>query len=168
MLDRIRRYPFTFAAAALAAAVFAGAVFGDVDVVALNVGLLEGLQKNELDEVVVTMIAVVLALVVDLRGLARERAKQAAVQAARLRVQMATMRTVQEVVNKFLGNAQHFRDTIGAYGGRDMLELFDHCTRDTADKVRALGGLESIPEAQVAGAVGQGRDEAMPRDAVRR
>jgi len=57
------------------------------------------------------------------------------------------MRTVQEIVNNALNALQLFRLDAEGVLPPESLKLFDDITQETAEKLRALGDLESTSEA---------------------
>lgn len=71
----------------------------------------------------------------------------------RLKVLHATMRTVQDIVNNFLGNITLFRLKAEKANALDpeVLAKMDSIIKDTAEKIKKLGDLNETPEKQMAG-----------------
>ena len=82
------------------------------------------------------------------------RRQAAEVEAQRLHVLKATMRTVHDIVNNFLNGLQLVTLAAGDALPPAAAELLDTLTQDTAAKLKALGDLESVPEKQMAAGVG--------------
>ena len=78
--------------------------------------------------------------------------KKIEVQAERLMVLRATMRTVNDIVNNFLNNLQLFRLEVEKKNALEpeSLALMDSITQDTTSKLKKLGDLDSTPEKRVA------------------
>jgi hypothetical protein len=78
------------------------------------------------------------------------------IQADRVAVLKATMRTVQDLVNNFLSNMQLVPLEAGDALSQETLELLEKITFETSSKLKALGDLEYIPKAQLAIGTGIG------------
>jgi len=83
------------------------------------------------------------------RKLLDDTLRQANVQAERLRILKATMRTVQEIVNNALMSLYEFRGEAEPHVAPESLERFDRIIAETAAKLTALGDLEHITETQM-------------------
>ena len=84
------------------------------------------------------------------RKLLEEKLLQANVQAERLRIFKATMRTVQDIVSNALMSLSLFRDEAEPNVSPQALELFDRIVRETAAQLKALGDLEHVTDRQMA------------------
>ncbi len=154
MAELLKRYRMTAAILTLGA-VFTGlAIATDVDVVALNLRALEGIEKNEFDDALLGVLLVIGGLVVDRVRAEKARTRQAALEAARLRTFKATMRTVHDLVGNFLNNLQLIRLDVEDRIPASSLELLDGLVQETAAKLHALGNLNAIVERPAAGGIG--------------
>jgi hypothetical protein len=146
--------PFALTAATIAVIMVLLASLTDIDLVQLNIKLLEGIEKNEVDDLITGLGLVFVGLIID-SILARQRKKRKAeVEEQRLRVLKATMRTVQDIVGNFLNNLQLFRMEAESVLSPESSKLFDSIVKDTASKLTKLGNLQATPEKQMAGGVG--------------
>ena len=75
---------------------------------------------------------------------------QANIQAERLRIFRATMRTVQDIVNNALMSLCEFRGEAEPHVAPQSLERFDRIIADTTAKLTTLGHLEHVTETQMA------------------
>lgn len=66
--------------------------------------------------------------------------------AEQLRVVHVTMRTVQDIVNNCLNQLQLLRVDAEGHVSEESLALFDAAIRETAEKLKALGDLETFAE----------------------
>jgi PAS domain S-box-containing protein len=78
------------------------------------------------------------------------------IQLQRLRVFKATMRTVQDIVNNLLNGFQLVQLEAGNQLPPEMLTLIDQMIDEASTKLKALGGLETVKEKEMA--VGLGID----------
>jgi PAS domain S-box-containing protein len=83
------------------------------------------------------------------RKLLEEKVLQANVEAERLRILKATMRTVQDIVNNALMSLYEFRGEAEPHVSPQSLERFDRIIAETAAKLRTLGDLEHVTETQM-------------------
>ena len=155
-------YPATIVGVLLGAALLV-AVFGNINVFNVRIPGLDRIQKDEVDELIVALLLITGGVCVDLlwRRKIREREAaersqqhQAEIQAQRLRVLKATMRTVQDIVGNFLQGMQLFLLNAPSSMPEKSLAMVDDLIQDTAGKLRALGNLESTPEMEMAVGVG--------------
>src|SRR5438552_18320091 len=72
--------------------------------------------------------------------------REAEIQAQRLRVLKATMRSVHHIVNNCLNSLQLFRLDAEDALPPESLDLLDELVQDTAAKLQMLGDLEATPE----------------------
>jgi PAS domain S-box-containing protein len=84
------------------------------------------------------------------RKLLEDTLLQASVEAERLRILKATMRTVQEIVNNALMSLYEFRGEAEPHVAPQSIERFDRIIAETAAKLTALGDVECIAETQTA------------------
>ena len=82
--------------------------------------------------------------------LLEDKLRQANVQAERLRTLKATMRTVQDIIGNALMSLYEFRGEAEPHVAPQSLEQFDRIIAETAAKLRTLGDLEHVTEAQMA------------------
>jgi hypothetical protein len=163
------RYPAT-TIGTLVGAAFVVAAFANINVFDVSIPALYHIQRNGADELVAGLLLIAAGICVDLLSRARMRKREAAVraqlhqaeiQAQRLRVLKATMRTVQGIVGNFLQGMQLFLLEAPSSMPEKSLAMIDDLIQDTASKLRALGNLQSTPEREMAGGVaidyGKGR-----------
>jgi hypothetical protein len=145
------RFPLTSIAVVVAAGVVGAALFGNINVLAFPFRLFAGIEENEIDEIIVALLLIALAVGAD-RVRARRRAEKEAIvklSAERLRVVHITMRTVQDIVNNFLNQLQLLR--LDADPNQQVeSDTFDQALRETAAQLKALGDLEMYSEKQMA------------------
>jgi len=82
--------------------------------------------------------------------LRKETLLQANVQAERLRIFKATMRTVQDIVGNALMSLYEFRGEAEPHVAPQSLERFDRIIEETTAKLRTLGNLKHVAETQMA------------------
>jgi hypothetical protein len=128
----------------------------DIDLVKLDLKLLDGIEKHQVDDVLVGLTLIFVGLVID-RVLSRRRKQkyhQAEIEAQRLRTLKATMRTVQDIVNNFLNSLLLFEIPAKDVISRGSLDTIEELIQDTYQKLKALGDLESVREIPIATGVG--------------
>lgn len=78
--------------------------------------------------------------------------KKLEVSKQRLKVLRATMRTVLDIVNNFLNNVQYFKFRAEQENAlpRELLAELESGIKDTSEKLKRLGALESTPEKKLA------------------
>jgi hypothetical protein len=109
ILQFAREWAVTIVAFVLALTLVLTAALTDFDFIKLNLSLLNGIEKNQIDDVLVGFGILFAAVTVDRSLSQRRKRRQVEMTEARLRVLKATMRTVQDIVNNFLNNTQQFR-----------------------------------------------------------
>lgn len=142
---------FTILGAAICTALVLVASLANVDLIKLDLNLLNGIEKNEVDDIGSGLTLIFIGLAID-RVLSHRRKlnrQHAALEAQKLRTHQATMRTVHDIVNNFLNGLQLFE--LPANDDRDILE---ELIQDTSQKLKALGDLESIVEKSLAVGIG--------------
>jgi hypothetical protein len=92
------------------------------------------------------VLVIAVGLFIDVFVAGRKAKREAEIQAQRLSVLKATMRTVQEIVNNAFNELRLFRLDAEGLLPQESLKLFDGVIRGTAAKLKALGDLESTPE----------------------
>jgi hypothetical protein len=154
----LRKYRITVVAGALGTTLLAAA-FANINVFDVKLPVFERIRQNEVDELVCAALLIAGALCLEL-FLQRETTKRGAyelacrheaeIQAQRLRVLKATMRTVEDIVINFLQGLELFR----LHGDRSMpaasLAALDDLIDDTVNKIRVLGNLEHTTEKEMA------------------
>jgi hypothetical protein len=152
MFKILREMKLTAVAALLAIALVLTAALGNIDLVTVNLKLLNGIEKNEMDDILCGLALIFVGLAIDL-ALRRKR-HQTEIEAQKLRTLKATMRTVQDIVNNFLNNLTLFEMEAAAVMPKGSLDELEELTRQTFEKLRALGDLETVPEQSLAVGVG--------------
>jgi hypothetical protein len=139
------RYPVTAMMSLVAAFIaIAHAVIGH-DLFDFVVGLINRVDPYGLDELVIPLLLIFAGRHIDL-GRTRQR-QEREIQAQRLHILRATMRTVQDIVNNFLNNLQLFRlEAEAGAVSAESLHAFDELVQATSTKLTALGDLDSTPE----------------------
>jgi hypothetical protein len=108
------------------------------------------MNVNALDEAAAAVGLVMIGLTIDLARRAAAARHLTAVQAERLHVFRATMRTVHQIVNTFLQSCQMVRlEAVGTVPA-DTLSQFDALIQDVAEHLRALGDLVELSEVKTA------------------
>jgi hypothetical protein len=151
----LRNNPFVLITTSLAVPILATIFFTNLDLFDSGLREILHIEDNEWDEFGSAVLLIVIGLAID-RLRARQVAKrQSEIDAQRLRVLQATMRTVHDLVNNFLNNLQLFR--LEAEDGPlslESLKFFDDLIYETAEKLKALGDSESAVEYEMASGVG--------------
>ena len=146
----------TIVGAVLGIALILTAALTDIDVVKLNLKLLDGIEKHQVDDVLTGLTLIFIGLALD-RVLSRRRKEkyhQAEIEAQKLRTLHATMRTVQDIVNNFLNNLLLFEIPAKDVISHGSLDTIEGLIQDTYQKLKALGDLESVREIPIAAGVG--------------
>lgn len=122
------------------------------DVFDYLVALLEYLEHLEIDEFLIAGVSILVGLVLDLMLMRHEKDRTIELQAQRLEVLRATMRTVQDIVNNFLNNLMLFRLEAEEKHAlsESSLKLMDSLITETGAKLNALGELEKVQEKPMA------------------
>jgi hypothetical protein len=108
--------------------------------------LLELSASNHLDAFIIAVLIIIIGFSID-SFVARQRAiRDSEIQAHRLIVLKATMRTVQKIVNNALNEMQLFRLEGEGLMPDESLISFDALIKRTAAELKALGDLETTPE----------------------
>jgi hypothetical protein len=134
----------------IAASIVLTCAFGaNIDLLKVGLWTVERFSASRVDDIAAAVILVTSGLVVDRLRRERQFRVAAIVQAQRLRVLKATMRTVQDIVNTYLNSAQLIELEAGDALSPGTLRLLNAATRDTAMKLSALGNLASTPEIEM-------------------
>jgi hypothetical protein len=150
-----RNHLFKSLALLIAGPALMAVYFTDFNVIELGIKNLDRIKSSEIDEVIVSFVGLILGMVADqMRARARVR-HHSEIEAHRVHVLKATMRTVQDLVNNFLSNMQLFR--MEAEDGplsAESLELLDSLIFETSEKLTALGASGVVSEIQMANGIG--------------
>jgi hypothetical protein len=144
-MKKLKRYPFATVAFLVCLALYlVGRLFGlnFTDSLRRLLDALEGLGAGEMFVVLFTLLALLLDLAMD----NWRQSQLALVQAQRLQVLKATMRTVHDLMGNFLNNLQFFRMEAEDALSAESLATFDELVKDTASKLKTLGDLEEVHE----------------------
>ena len=155
-MSHVFRFPLTTAAIVFAVLVMISAVTMNINVMDLNLGLLEGVERSELDELVTSWVFVVAAFAVDHVLAGRKKDRQDSLRSEQIRVVHVTMRTVQDIVGNCLTELQLLRMEAEGSVHAEALSIFDESIRVASAKLRALEELKTFSEKQMA--VGFGLD----------
>lgn len=143
------RFPLTFGALTLSAAVLAAALVGHINLIELPVSFIARIEQDEIDEIVSALVLVGAAFLCDQALLTRQARAKARLDAERLRVVMVTVRTVQDIVNNGLNQLQLLRFDAEGHVPAESLALFDDAIRETVTRLTELGDLEVYVETQM-------------------
>ena len=119
-----------------------------VDLAAVANGLLMTIADQKIAGIIAAVVLIALGLCLDVFAAAQRARREAEIQAQRLSVFKATMRTVHEIVNNALNEMQLFRLDAEGVMPEKSLSSFDDLIKRTAAQVKALGDLESTPEGE--------------------
>jgi hypothetical protein len=140
------------------AAIFGGVLVAlaslrDIDL-KLNLNFLHGIENNEIDDVLIGLAVIFVGLTVDRIISERRKRRLAEIEAQKLMILKATMRTVQDIVNNFLNNLVLFEMEAKTKVPRHWLDQLDEVTQQTYLKLKALGDVESVQEKPLAAGLG--------------
>ncbi len=145
-MKTLHRFPVTFFATVLAAILVLLSFFAHFDLFALMLEVFAWVKRDEIDKLAVPVAVILAGLFID-RTIVRPREeREAEIQAQRLRVLKATMRSVHHIVNNFLNSLQLFRLDAEETLPQESLDLLDELVQETAAELRTLGDLEATPE----------------------
>ena len=152
----LKEMRFTAAAAVLGIALILTAALTNIDLVKLNLKLLDGIEKNEVDDIVSSLTLIFVGLTMDrvFSHQRRLRRQHAEIEAQKLRTLKATMRTVQDIVNNFLNTLMLFEIAANGDMPHGSLETIEELIQDTSQKLKALGDLDSVVENSLAVGIG--------------
>jgi hypothetical protein len=168
MKDKLLRFPFTTAAAVVAAIVVLSALFGNFNLLDFPVSVLDRIEKHEINGVATALVQLIVAMVIDnVRAARREKRKsrrqaeqrEAELQAEQLRVVHVTMRTVQDVMNNCLNQLQLLRVDAEGLVPEESLRFFDDAIHETSVQLKTLGNLDVFAEKPMV--VGSGLDASV-------
>ena len=152
----LREWWATLIGVCLAIVVILAASFGDFDFIALKLTFLNGIEKNEIDDILVVLALIFGGIATNwwIQERRKRRRRQAENEENKLKVLKATMRTVQDLMNNFLNNIQLFRIEAEGVLPEESLELFDDLIQQTSGKLKELGDLDIVNEIQMASGTG--------------
>jgi hypothetical protein len=107
---------------------------------------LESIPGNHLDELVIADLIIAAGVTIDVLRARQRRRREFEIQAQRLMVFKATMRSIHELVNDALNQMQLFRMEGEGLMPEESLVSLDNLIKRTAAELTALGDLESTPE----------------------
>jgi hypothetical protein len=139
----------------MALLVLFAAVFWHINVFEIPRLSVIGIEQSELGEVLIAFLLIIPALFIG-RVVTRQRTHEAQLQAGRLSVLRATMRTVQDIIGNALMSLYLFRADAEPNVSAESLALFDGIITETAAKLKATADLENVVEARMA--IGTGVD----------
>lgn len=145
-MKTLHRFPVTFFATVLAVTLLLLSVFTHFDLFALMLAVFERVKQYEMGKLAVPVAVIVAGFFIDHTIVRPRDEREAEIQAQRLRVLKATMRSVQHLVNNFLNSPQLFRLDAEDALPAESLDLLDELVRDTAAKLQMLGDLDATPE----------------------
>lgn len=142
----MRRFLVTGTAATLAVALLLIHFLTGVDFFSAAGTLLEAFPWNHADELLIAVLFIVVGITIDGIIARKRRERETEIQAQRLMVFKATMRSVHELVNDALNQLQLFRLKGEGLMPEESLTSFDDLLERTAEELRALSDLASTPE----------------------
>ncbi|HXI91391.1 MAG TPA: hypothetical protein VNO24_15345 [Blastocatellia bacterium] len=142
----MRRLLVTYVTIALAGAILASDFFAGINLFHAASHLFERIARNRVYALVTAVLVIIVGLCIDLFVAGQKAKRETEIQAQRLRVLKAAMRTVQEIVNNAFNELQLFRLDAEDLLPQESLKLFDGVIRGTAAKLKVLADLESTPE----------------------
>ena len=148
------RFPLTFAALTVAAAVLAAAFFGHINLIELPAGLIARIEQDEIDDIYFGVATRRRGVPVRSDPYTRRVNNLARLEREQLRVVQVTMRTVQDIVNNGLNQLQLLRFDAEGHVPAESLALFDDAIRETVKSSTALGDLEAYAEKPMAAGAG--------------
>jgi hypothetical protein len=142
----MRRFLPTYVTTALAGAILVFDFFTDINLFHAASKLFERIARNHLDALVTAVLVIIVGLCTDVFVAKQKAKRETEIQAQRLSVLKAAIRTVQEIVNNAFNELQLFRLDAEDLLPQESLKLFDDIIQRAAAKLRALADLESTPE----------------------
>jgi len=114
----------------------------DVDLSAISAKLFAAIATHKTAKLLAAVLFIALGLCIDLLAASQRANRETEIQAQRLIVFKATMRTVQEIVNNALNEMQLFRLDAEGLMPEVSLRSFDDLIKRTASELKSLGDLE--------------------------
>jgi hypothetical protein len=142
----VRRFLATYVTILLAGAIIVSDLFLDINLFSVASNLFERIARNHVDALVAGVLIIVVGRSIDVWVAGQRARREAEIQAQRLSVLRATMRTVQDIVNNALNQLQLFRLDAEGLLPEESLTQFDEIIGGTAAKLKALGDLKSTVE----------------------
>ena len=137
-MNILKEMRVTIIGALLAVAIVMMASLTDIDVVKLDLRLLDGIEKHEVDDVVSGFMLILVGLIIDRFLSARRKHHEAEVEAQKLKTLKATMRTVQDIVNNFLNNLMLFEMEATVVMPDGSLDPLQELIQQTSQKLTAF------------------------------
>jgi len=152
MMHLLEEFRSTIVASVLAIAMVLTAALTNIDFLKLNIPLMSGIEKNEVDDLLVGFALLLIGLTFDL--VYRRKRRELELAAQKLQTLKSTMRTVQDIVNNFLNYLLLFEMDARGKLPSDSFELLDKQVRETYEKLNALANVDSVRETALGGGVG--------------
>lgn len=149
-MKTIDRYRATVIAVLLSVALVLASHLIALDLFELVIEWLQRINTRDFHKLIFSFFLILVGFLIDLSANYRRQSHAATLQAQRLHVLKATMRTVHDIVNNFLNNLQLFRMEAEGALSVESQELFDTLIQDTSAKLKVSGDLEEIHEKQAA------------------
>ena len=143
---RMRRFIATCIATMLAGLLILTIFLTGVDVAAEGGTMFTAIATHKMVRILAAFLFIALGLCIDLFAASQRAKREKEIQAQRLIVFKARMRTVHQIVNNALNEMQLFRLNAEGLMPEESLMSFDELIKRTAAKLKALGDLESIPD----------------------
>ena len=140
------RFVVTYVMIALAGAIIVSDFFAGINLLHAASQLFEHTARNHVYALVTPVLIIIVGICIDAFASGQKAKREAEIQAQRLSVLKATMRTVQEIVNNAFNELQLFRLDAEGLLPQESLKLFDGIIRETAAKLKVLADLESTAE----------------------
>jgi len=145
-MKALHKYPVTLFAAMLAAGFTLHSLFTHFDLFTLVLEVCSRIRSYGLDKLTIPVVVILAGWFIDRLIVRPREEREAEIQAQRLRVLKATMRSVHHIVNNCLNSLELFRLDAEGTLPQESLDLLDELVRDTSAKLQVLGDLESTPE----------------------
>ena len=145
-MKALHKFPVTFFATALAAMLTLLSLFTHFDLFTFMLEVCSRIKSYHMDKLAMPVAVILAGWFIDHTIVRPREEQEAEIQAQRLRVLKATMRSVHHIVNNCLNSLQLFRLDAEDALPPESLSLLDELVQDTSAKLRALGDLEATPE----------------------
>ena len=149
----VRHYRTTIFCAVAGVVVLVFAYF-ELDLIRFGDWFVDIFERHEVDDVIVAIALVIFGLTVDHWRDKKQHLLEIHIQAHRVAVLKATMRTVQDLVNNFISSMQLVQLEAGDALSPETLALLQDTTREISAKLKALGDLDCVPETEMAVGIG--------------
>jgi len=145
-MKTLHRFPVTGFATVLAAILTLLSLFTHFDLFTFLLEVCSRIRSYEMDKLAIPVIVILVGFFIDQTIVRPREEREAEIQAQRLRVLKATMRSVHHIVNNFLNSLQLFRLDAEDTLPQESLDLLDELVQETSAKLQVLGDLETTPE----------------------